>query len=1176
MQLSISMISAVARAEIVSTRRLGRYWLFSLLALLSCILMFALYTLSHDLTSSQSATLAANSPRYMIGISSYFMTMLFLIGALFIAFDIRARDVRERIADVLDTRPFTNFEFLIGKLIGIVFVVWIPIPLIIIMFQIFGAIAMTIDLPVGQFVEPWSIFGYLFASLTALLLWTALIILLSVVLKNRFLVAVAGSGLALLQFWIATSQPVYLTALTTILPNLELASDILPRALPDNEFVRLSSHWILAFSLVIFAARLYPRRDNQLVNSLHGVILFVIASSLLLYFSYNYLQIVNQSDKWTALHQVKSLEPYGDMQSLTGSIELDRSEGISIDVVVEIYSEEDLSSLILTLNPGIKIAQLGVNSLRPNWTHQDGLLEIEYQLPAQGTALVSIKGEGKPNEYFGYLNTAYNFMKALPNEVEIFFLGYKTSIFDREYVAMTPGGHWLPSTGTDLPHDDPRSHPNDYFQLDLEVVVPKNWLIAGPGKSEKLRDEGNFSYFRFNPLNAISQVALLTSRFEKRGFQAAGINFEILYWPEHEKNFTLFEPSGEKLKERIGEIFTAARDSGYPYPYEALTVVETPNILRGYGGGWRMDTTQSMPGIMMLRENSFPAARFNFDSNSYDDEEGGLAVAQVKILERFFENDFSGGNPFTGLARHFSTFQTSAIGEGAHAINFVLEDLTSMLLTKKRGYFSAHEFQFAGPLRGQVITSMPYLKHLSISQILIDTVTDRPSVWDRALGTSLASLEPKDDPAQVLNVLTLKGHAVTNALLGGLGYEESGRLISELVTRYRGKHFTSEDLSSLASELAIELEPLLGDWLYDTALPGFLVSSSKTIRLKDDQQGKPRYQTTMHVRNDEPAPGLASLAYQWGGRKGSIRWDGTTPYRIPGKSAIEIGIVTSSPIHQIYFQPSLSLNRENMPIQINRPNSRDQINLSPFNGSRPSDWQLPPTSDIVIDDLDQGFSIESDRLNPTEMQYNGPGGSGRLKVDIDQGIPQHHAIFGNPEVWSRAKDDKSWGKYRRTHALVRSGEGDQYATFEAKIPHAGEWRLSYFLAPRFANGIEKKQKLDKMAGSKKGQESWNRETEGAQAIYRQNLVGQFSMSLIADGNNQKIEFDGTFATPGWNDLGDFDLPAGKVSLRISDDNSGSLVVADAIRWRPTGREGSTKRNLTLKQMVDGQGIAKND
>ena len=1176
MKLSISMISAVARAEIVCTRRLGRYWLFSLLALLSCILMFSLYTLSHDLTSSQAATLAANSPRYMIGVSSYFMTMLFLVGALFIAFDVRARDVRERISDVLDTHPFTNFEFLIGKLIGIAFVVWIPIPLIIFSFQIFGAVAIVMELPIGQLIEPWSILGYLWSSLTALFLWTALIILLSVMLKNRFLVALVGGGLALLQFWIATSQPVYLTGLTTILPNLELASDILPRAFPDHEIIRLVSHWIFALSLIIFAARLYPRRDNYLISPLHGLILFAIASVALTYFSYNHLQTVNQSDKWSTVHKAKSLEPFGDMQSLSGIIELDRSEGIRIDIALEISTDQELSFLILTLNPGIEITQLKVNSVSPKWTHQDGLLEIEYQLPAQGTASISLEGEGKPDEYFGYLNTPYNFMKALPNEVEIFFLGYKTSIFHREYVAMTPGGHWLPSTGTDLPHDDPRSRPNDYFKLDLEVVVPQDWIVAGPGKSELLKNEGDFSHYRFNPGNPIPQIGLLASSFKRRGFEAAGIHFEVLYWPEHEKNFTLFEPSGKKLKERIGEIFTAAQDSGYPYPYEALTVVETPNILRGYGGGWRMDTTQSMPGIMMLRENSFPAARFNFDSDVYEEQEGGLAVAQVKILERFFENDFSGGNPFTGLARHFSTFQTSAIGEGAHAINFIIEDMTSMVLSKKRGYFSAHEFQFAGPLRGQVITSMPYLKHLSISQILIDTITDRPSVWDRALGNSLASLEPQHDPAQALNVLTLKGQAITDAILGGLGYDKSERLISGLVTRFRGEHFTAEDLSSLANELAIELEPLLGDWLHDTALPGFLVSSSKTIRLKDDQQGKPRYQTTMHVRNDEPAPGLASLAYQWGTRKGNIRWDGTRPYRIAGKSSIEIGIVTSSPIHQIYFQPSLSLNRENIPIQVNRPNARNQRDLPPFNGSRPSEWQPPLTSDIVIDDLDQGFSIESDRLIPVEKQYNGPGGSGRLKIDMDQGLPQHHAIFGNPEIWSRAKDDRSWGKYRRTHALVKSGEGDQYATFEAKLPHAGEWRLSYYLAPRFANGIQKKQKLDKMAVSKKGQESWNGGTGRARAIYQQNLVGQFSISLLLDGIAQKIEFDGSVATPGWNDLGDFNLPAGKVSLRISDDNSGAIAVADAIRWRPIGEAPSSERNLTQEQVVDEKGVAKID
>ena len=115
-----------------------------------------------------------------------------------------------------------------------------------------------------------------------------------------------------------------------------------------------------------------------------------------------------------------------------------------------------------------------------------------------------------------------------------------------------------------------------------------------------------------------------------------------------------------------------------------------------------------------------------------------------------------------------------------------------------------------------------------------------------------------------------------------------------------------------------------------------------------------------------------------------------------------------------------------------------------------------------------------------------------------------------------------------------------------------------------------------MAVSKKGRESWNGGTERARALYKQNLVGQFSISLLLDGIAQKIEFDGNVATPGWNDLGDFNLPAGKISLRISDDNSGAIVVADAIRWRPIGEAQSAERNLTQEQVVDEKGVAKID
>ena len=79
-----------------------------------------------------------------------------------------------------------------------------------------------------------------------------------------------------------------------------------------------------------------------------------------------------------------------------------------------------------------------------------------------------------------------------------------------------------PSTGTDLPHDDPRSRPNDYFKLDLEVVVPQDWIVAGPGKSELLKIKETFHY---RLIRQPDTDWLLAST--KEGFKAAGIHFGI-------------------------------------------------------------------------------------------------------------------------------------------------------------------------------------------------------------------------------------------------------------------------------------------------------------------------------------------------------------------------------------------------------------------------------------------------------------------------------------------------------------------------------------------------------------------------------------------------------------------------------------------------------------------------
>jgi hypothetical protein len=1044
-----------------------------------------------------------------------------------------------------------------------VFMVWLPLVLITCCFQLFGTVAHLLELPMGDTIEPWSLLGFWLTALTSLVLSCSVIVLIAVVFRHRLLVAIISIGLVSLQVWSMFNMPIFLQPILTILPVMDIGSDILPLAISEGEGIRMLAHWILAAALLAFAVALHPRRDGQSFGLASGLGLFVISGVLLGYYSYRALAQVDQIDLWRAAQEAKKAQPIGDMQSLSGTVTIDRGDEIRLDLDIELQASQgtSLPTLLFTLNPGIEVTGLTVNGENATWQQADGLVEVDHALSAGAHATVHIVAAGTPNEFFGYLDTHFRLEKSA-QEANLLFLGRKTSIFDSDYVAMPPGGHWLPTTGTDVPQSDPRSHPFDYYQLDLEVVIPSDWLVAGPGQREQLESNDDNTRFRFHPKAPVPHVGLFAAQFERRTMEAAGIHFEVLFSPLHSKNFELMAPSADLLKERLTELFSNAQNMGITYPYDSLTLVETPSHLRGYGGGWRMDTTQSMPGVMMLRENSFPTARFDrpFGKQHYvtktswwDNWEDGLAGAQVDAMAKFIRNDFSGGNLFTGVTRNFFAFQTSAVGDGAHAINFVLDALTSSLLTETTGYFSAHEFKSAQLLGSEVMIATATGNSGSISEILIDNITDQPSVWDRALGTPLFLLEPTEDPGQALNVLTLKGYAIAESIIAGLGRENAGLLLGTLIERYRGKHFEAADFHALADELELELVPLLGDWLHDTALPGFLVSPAQIVRLTDDAQGRPRYQTTLHLRNDEPAPGLASVSYEWGLRK-KAKWDGIKPIRIPPHSSVEIGIVTSTTIHQMYMQPYLSLNREDVPLQINKPDAREQVNAEPFIGNRPSDWQLPQSDDIIVDDLDSGFVISSDRENPTEQPMR--FGPGTMKIDMDQGLPQHKAMFGNPTVWSRAIDSQSFGKYRRTYALVQSGEGNQQAVFTVDLPEAGQWRLGYYLSRQFARG-----KAGKSGERRKRENKGGQEARMNWAIQRR--VGEFQMQLTSNGESRAIEFDAQSGVPGWNDLGEFDLPAGSTTLSISDANTGPLVVADAIRWRPSNEIKQKRAQLKL-------------
>lgn len=1136
---------AVAFAEMRSARRLTRTWLFAVLSLLIGFGFYLYFTMIHFLASGFSASAGVFNPRFIMAAQGVIVVIIFLVAVVFLAFDIRARDARERIADVLDVRPVGNLVLLAGRLAGLVFITWLAAALLVFGWQGTGLLALALELPAGEPVEPRSVLAFLFVDAPpALALWCSLVILLAVTLRNRLAVAVLTLALLGGWGWAVFRLPLYLLpaisgqATATVFP-----SDIVPFSIPAAEFAQRGCQLLLAAGFLLLAAALHPRGDKHRRPQLAvGIALLALGCAGIAVLVWRIDASRAQQEGWLAAHEARRDEPRAAMESVAGQVVVAPADELTLalDYVLRPPGE---GSMLFSLNPGMRVQSLRLDGAAAEFQHANGLLEVDVpaSLANSPTLTMSVAAAGAPLAAFGYLDSALDLVALPSNDGLLAFLGIDASVFHEDYVALMPGAFWMPLPGAAAGRDDPARYGHDFFAIDLAVEVPENWLVAGPG-----RREGSAGAFRFRPTAPVPEVGLLAGPFERSALQAAGVELELLTSAAHSRNKAVFAAAAPALEERLTEIFAGAEKMGLGYPYGGLSVVETPVTLRSYGGGWRMNSRQALPGVVMLRETGWPTSRFDvqfFNEEEAINAEGGLGAARLGVLDRFFQNDVTGGNPLHGAVRNVIGYQTGARGEGAIALDFVLHELATQLLTDRRsGFFSPFVFasgQAFGNLVANVMTSL-FAPGASIGGSVYLSLTRTPSVWDRALGAPLADLDPAEDAERALYVLWLKGPEIAQAMLDGLGRETAAALLAEVRRRHAGGNFTAQDFRAAATAVGVDLDALLGDWLHDSALPGFLTSTVRIDRLADDDQGQPRYQISVHVRNDEPVPGLVRLSYgEWQGEEAGWISDATPPVRVAGETSVELGLVASRVPERLSLALYLSLNRDqSIPLPLPDVDEAQSIASEPFTGWRPSAWLPDSDAGIVVDDLDPGFSVAYDDAASTGLRLSGVEPD-RLppQTDMDQGLPTYNITV--VDGWSRDSVPASWGKYRRTVARVEPGDGAARAVFAAQLPAPGRWRLDYHL-PEMEYTSASVSLGGSVVTNVRRQAGWR--------------YGSYDMRIVAGGAETIVELDGGAGEPGWNRIGDYDLPGGDVRVVVSDQTSGDLVVADAIRWRQVQRQ----------------------
>ena len=964
----IDQILASARAEVRSARRLVRTWLFTFVAILIAILGYGQQVFFHAIGSGVSTTVGAMmSPRFVVVQLGAQMLWVLMVALIFLAFDVRARDRRERMHEVLDARPVDNFAALLGRLFGLVVIGWLPLAVLAAFILGLTALADGAGWWINPGVEPRSMAALLFIDgPVSLALWGAFVMLLAVLIRNRLAVALVALALVGIYVFAFFRTPIYLTgSLAAIGDWNALPSDLSPIFLSWPSIVHRLCFVAIALGLLALAAVFHPRPDSarRAPRLVAGTALTALGAAGIASLTLSAIADRAERDAWAAVHEAARDLPRADLQALGGHVTIDPGKRLVLDVEATVATPTTGSGpLVFSLNPGLEIAEIEVDGAAVEFTHESGLLTIPRPAPGTETFALTLRAAGLPDARFAYLDSAFDPLTMQPVEGgAAILLGITAAVFRDNYAALMPGIRWLPMPGAHVGMDDP-DRGRDFFTTDLEVEVPRGWLVAGPGRAHDVGAGDDTVRLRFNPDAPVTDFGVFAAPFERFAMDVAGVTLELLVSPKHADNLRYFADAADELRARLAELLDGAADIGLPYPYDGFSVVELPMGVRSFGGGWRMDTALALPGVMLLPEAGLPLAEYGFHVRGPElDAQGEDAIpkAKVRVLMSSLENDFGGANPFLGLARSFFAYQTGATGDGAAALDAMLLHLATRLITGREGYFSAHGLQAQlQSAMGNVMVSAFIGEPSGVVANIRNAATNRPAVWERALGEALVNLDVTTDPELAVNAVALKTTAVSRAVLQALGREATGALLAELRQRYAGTNFTAREFEDLAAELGSDLRPVVGDWLFETALPGYLVSSVRGYRLPDSDSGQPQYQVLVDVRNDEPTPGVFWLVGDLSPQRDEVR--NTGPVRIEPETSLEVGLVTVAKPEQLRLGFHMALNRQTLLLNVPTIDDEETVDAEPFTGGRPSTWIPRTDAGIVIDDLDPGFSVEYD------------------------------------------------------------------------------------------------------------------------------------------------------------------------------------------------------------------------
>ena len=995
----------------------------------------------------------------------------------------------------------------------------------------------------------------------------SLTLFLALLVKSRLLTLLLSLFCLTGIFWINNRLPLPVGNLfQTVTGNVIIPSELVPTLMtPEilfNRIALLVTTCGLILCLCAQFTRNVPDRTTCWIGgaSSIGAGVFVIVVMV-------GLQAIEQSQiaRWVEEHNANfETVIYPDVHHLGGKIDIRPGRIMLIDLTLQVSvpaNSADKDFVAFSFNPGFRITHLGVSGdVVEGGEFRHGLLKVPKRYFSSNPVDLQIKARGRPDQRFAYLDSVERVSSIVgPNVGQLRLLGTENSIFRPKFVVLVPGIKWYPTAGTATHEDDWESRRKDFFTVDIEVEVPKGWVVAGPSKRQVVT-QSTRTIYQYQRSNPISEFALVGSEFDVAMMEVDGIEFELLFSKVHRQTIEQFSPFVAGLRERLQTAIDTVISSGFEFPDARVSLVEVPSVFRVYGGGKRMDTTMFSPGIILVRENAFPT--MHIPSLLLPDQHRRLLADDPielffgRALEMYFTKQPIYESNLLYYVRNLAHSQTNATNSVAPTLNTVLELAVPQLLMQSEVYFdfdiaiNQSVFDFKAYSFLDIFKTYSYLNFSFThpDDVVVqrrEKILTSPSVMSAVENVTSDRTEEFTPIESYQRALRLRARALTHFLIDGIGEENFGDILVELIQRHQGNNFVYSDFLDVFKVKGLDMDDTLGDWTSATKLPGFKASLNSSQELTDSDTGLPLYEAKILLHNGEPVAGSVRIwAADWG-----ERWSSTKKVQlfVKGNSAQEIVLRSNYPMRYVWIEPYLSLNRMNLRVEVpfeylDQPpteRGRKQTTIHKVTELSPHqtrEYEKALSSSIIIDDLDAGFSVSNKNRIPTMFDL-AKFTFGVEKKELDNGIPEFELfpLFPTEGEWERKTDPTAYGKYRRTFAISRAGWGDSqvFAKFEAKLPEPGRWKLEYFLARGDFEEVFEYQGIRRVSASDL-------------------LVGPIDVVIEGESVSTTETLNTTDIESGWHVIGYYNLVHPEVVVSVSNKTKPNhyVVIADAIRWTP--------------------------